>query len=599
MPPTVRRELRTRFAETVDPESPWPEYPRPQLRRDRWQTLNGPWELAIVEDDADEPAAYPLRIRVPFPIESALGGVQARVEPGDRAWYRRRFRAPDRAPAERLLLHFGGVDWSCEVFVDGARVGSHVGGHVPFCFDVTEALGDGPEHVLVVAVRDPTDAGPQPVGKQSLDPKLIQYTAVTGIWQTVWLEPVPATRVRQVRATSCLAREQVHLEVAVEGDAAGSPLEVEARVGEVRARGPAGARLTLELPGLRAWSPDDPFLYDVRVRLLRDGNPIDVAESYFGAREIGTARDAAGHWRITLNGDPFFPLGPLDQGWWPDGLYTAPTDEALAFDVEATRRMGFNCIRKHVKIEPARWYWHADRLGVLVWQDMPSPPYDQSAFIRRVLKEKIRPQDADYALTISEAGAAAYRDELDAMLDALAPFPCIGVWVPFNEAWGQHDTRAVIDAVAAKDPSRLVDGPSGWKDAGEGAIRDHHLYNEEADFPGADPQRPTAYGEFGGLGLRVESHVAVDRGWGYQDFDGPDALEERYRELYATLEALVDRGLAGAIYTQTTDVESELNGLLTYDRAVFKIDPETLAGIHARLLARSSVTMGGPDQETR
>ena len=583
--------LRTAWADDLDPECPLPEYPRPQLRRERWQNLNGRWELAITSRGAARPASFDRHIVVPFPVESALGGVQQRVEPGQCVWYRRALEPRPLGATERLLLHFGAVDWECEVFVDGSRVGSHRGGFDPFSFDITDALtADGP-HELLVAVRDPTDTGPQPVGKQALKPRLISYTAVTGIWQTVWLEPVPAERIERVCARATLRDGRVAMRTSLAGAVAGDRVEVVIRAGEERVaeiRGDAsGGEALLEgtLADIHPWSPDDPFLYDLEVALIRDEEELDRVGSYFGAREIAIGPDPSGVQRILLNGAPVFQLGPLDQGWWPDGLYTAPSDEALAFDIEATKRMGFNMIRKHVKVEPARWYWHADRLGVLVWQDMPSGDgaFDLGKAIWDRFVRRVHPANAEHDLERTPDSAAIYYRELDAMLDALDPFPCIVAWVPFNEAWGQFDTDAVLEHVAAHDPGRLVDGPSGWKDTGSGQLRDYHMYQREAKLPPLG-DRPLVYGEFGGLGLKVDGHRAVRGGWGYVSFETPQELEAAYVEILETIEDLVTRGLSAAVYTQTTDVEGEINGLLTYDRAVFKIAPEILEPLHRRII---------------
>lgn len=583
--------LTTRWTDDVDPASVLPEYPRPQLRRPRWQSLNGAWALALVGRDEPRPTSFPREILVPFPIESRLGGVEDTPGPERRAWYRRSFEAPALGPEDQLRLHFGAVDWEAEVFVNGQPVGRHCGGFDPFHFDVTDALATcGPDE-LVVAVWDPCDTGPQPVGKQTLTPFGIQYTGTSGIWQTVWLEPVPVACIESVRARSDLARGRVLLSVELSGVLPGDSLQVSARAGSDEV---ASAVTTLQhdrgeieltIPALRPWSPDDPFLHDLQLGLERDGQVLDRVDSYFGAREVRTERDEQGTPRLFLNGSPVLHLGPLDQGFWPDGLYTAPTDEALAFDLEATLAMGFNTIRKHVKVEPARWYWHADRLGVLVWQDMPSPRFDQRAFFEEIKKQRLPPDQLTYTLEVEPEVERHYRDELDAMLRALAPFPSIVVWVPFNEAWGQFATDEILADVAHRDPDRIVDGPSGWKDTGSGQVRDLHVYNREAEWPEATDDRPQVYGEFGGLKLAIPGHTAVEKGWGYDACDSAQDFAKRYTQILETVEFLVPRGLAGAIYTQTTDVESELNGLLTYDRRRFKIAPEALAELHRRILA--------------
>ena len=546
--------------------------------------LNGPWDLAITQGDDPAPDDYAEQVLVPFPVGSALSGVDHVLGPDERLWMRRRFVAPELGPGERLRLHFGAVDWECEIWCNEQWAGTHRGGYDPFHVDVTAAITDRAEQELIVAVSDPTDTGTQPLGKQTLNPFAIQYTAVAGIWQTVWLEPIPATSIERVTATTSIDERRVTVRVDVSGGRSGDRVEVGATSNETEvARGDAAvvagvAAITLGFRELRLWSPDDPHLYDLHVTVGRQGRTLDEATSYVGAREVGVARDADGIWRLTLNGSPIFHLGLLDQGWWPEGLYTAPTDDALAFDIAATKAMGFNTIRKHVKVEPARWYWHADRLGVLVWQDMPSTRFDMIEFGRQ-MAAGVEPADMDWDAVSPGRDPASFRRELDAMLDALASFPSIVVWVPFNESWGQHDTDAVLAHVAARDPSRLVDGPSGWVDTGTGHIRDHHVYRQEADLPPLDDRRPLVYGEYGGLKLAVDGHVARDDGWGYADTATAAELTDAYAALTETIAGLVDRGLAGAIYTQTTDVESELNGLLTYDRES-KIPTARLARMH-------------------
>jgi beta-galactosidase/beta-glucuronidase len=495
------------------------------------------------------------------------------------------------------MLHFGAVDWEAEVWLNGEPLGVHQGGFDPFSFDVTQALTAGGEQELLVAVWDPTNTGASAVGKQHLVPHGIRYTAVSGIWQTVWLEPVPAVHIRSVAAASTdLTAGSVTLALETRNRQPGDEIEVVVRannsaVFSVRnVERSDQVNLSVSPPDLRAWSPDDPFLYDLQVNLWRGDTLLDSVESYFGAREVGVARDGDGAWRLTLNGSPVFHLGLLDQGWWPDGLYTAPTDEALAFDIEATKRMGFNTIRKHVKVEPARWYWHADRLGVMVWQDMPTgSDRDASRFTQMldqavdfVMAELFGVEDG--RLERLPASAEHFRRELASMMTALKSFPSIVAWVPFNEAWGQFDTDAILAEVSALDPTRLVDGPSGWVDTGSGDMRDLHMYGREASFiTPLPPHRPVVYGEFGGLGYPVKGHLAVESGWGYSGYESQASYESAYVDLLSLIESLVPQGLAGAIYTQTTDVESEINGLITYDRKRFKISPERLAEINGRL----------------
>jgi beta-galactosidase/beta-glucuronidase len=595
--------ITTPWTDQVDPDLPLPEYPRPQLRRDDWQNLNGRWQYAITHEAAPRPESFSKEIIVPFAIESLLSGVQGALSPEERLWYRRFFDAPSPKRGQRLLLHFGAVDWEAEVWLNGASLGVHRGGYDPFSFDVTDFLKPGGRQELVVAVRDPTNLGPGAYGKQHLVPHGIRYTAVSGIWQTVWLETVPASRVEKLVSRTNVSAAEVALYVKTQNAQAQDEVELTVvAAGEIV----DVQRVTLESDAavlrfapdhLRLWSPDDPFLYDVQVRLLRGDQQVDFVRSYFGAREVAAAEDSDGVTRLVLNGQPVFHLGLLDQGWWPDGLYTAPTDAALAFDIEATRRMGFNTIRKHVKVEPARWYWHADRLGLLVWQDMPTGDGGANRFgqVLRQASDVVSTQisgDPWRELDRSPESAALFRKELAAMMTHLEPFTSIVAWVPFNEAWGQFDTDAILSRVSRKDPSRLVNGPSGWFDTGTGDMLDLHPYNRESAFVEQLPSgRALVYGEFGGLALPLEDHLSVPEGWGYAGFTSNTEFEVAYSELMTLIESLVPRGLAGAIYTQTTDVESEINGLLTYDRREFKVWPEKLAKMHERVISSGATAL--------
>ncbi len=535
--------LLTRWAADVDTAHVLPEYPRPQMVRSAWLNLNGWWDYAVRDSAAPEPRSWDGRILVPFPIESQLSRVRRSVDETHRLWYHTTFRA--LAPAGgRLLLHFGAVDWQADVYVNGRRVGTHRGGYDPFTFDVTDALRGAGDQELVVRVWDPTDAGTQPRGKQVRRPHGIWYTSVTGIWQTVWLEPVPAAFVAALDVRPDVDSSRVVVRVTASAAAGDAAVRAEVRSGGrvvASTRGTVGT-LVLPIPDPRLWSPDDPFLYDLRVSL----GP-DTVSSYFGMRKISVAPDSTGTLRLFLNDRPLFEFGPLDQGWWPGGLYTAPTDEALRSDIVTTRRLGFNMARKHVKVEPARWYYWADKLGLLVWQDMPSG---------------------------ENAGPAA-RDEFAAELrhvvDARRNHPSIVMWVPFNEGWGQHDTERVVSWLKAYDPGRLVDNASGWTDRGVGDVVDVHAYPGPA-IPPRDRRRARVLGEFGGLGLPLDGHTWLDRdNWGYRSFTDTAALGTAYLALLNQLRYLEAEGLAAAVYTQTTDVEIEVNGMMTYDRAVVKL----------------------------
>jgi beta-galactosidase/beta-glucuronidase len=566
--------LSTPWTDKVTADRALPEYPRPQMVRPKWTNLNGLWDYAIVEKDAARPAQFEGKLLVPYPVESALSGVKKPLSPEQRLWYRRTFTATP-AKGTRLLLHFGAVDWRAEVFVNGNSIGIHEGGYDPFTLDITDALKpQAKDQELVVAVWDPTDSGLQPRGKQVLNPNGIWYTAVSGIWQTVWLEPVPAEHIDNIVMTPDLDGRRLRLHVD-----AGAPADFIATArlrGQTvgRVRGKTGQDLAIPLARVAPWSPDSPTLYDLEIA-LRSG---DAVKSYFGMRKVEVRKDAAGANRIFLNNAARFLIGPLDQGWWPDGLYTAPTDEALRSDIETLKKLGFNMCRKHVKVEPARWYYWCDKLGFLVWQDLPSAMMRGSS----PNPTSVRKGSAEDAKFPPEA-ATGFRRELEAMVRQLHNAPSIVVWVPFNEGWGQHDTNEILRWVKSLDPSRLVDGPSGWEDRGYGDFKDMHDYPGPGMFP-LMPDRASVLGEFGGLGLPLEGHLWWNkRNWGYRTFEERAKLQEAYEALITKLAPLVKQGLAAAIYTQTSDVEGEVNGLMTYDRKMVKFDAAKLAALHRKL----------------
>jgi hypothetical protein len=548
----AKAPLMTRWARDVDPQSPHPEYPRPQMVRKQWQNLNGLWQYAVARHDEQPPLGrdLPGRILVPFPIESALSGVMERAE---RLWYRRTFDVPERWRAGRVLLHFQAVDWETVVLVNGRQVGSHRGGYDAFSFDVTDALVSGPGQELVVYVFDPTSDGDQPRGKQVKDPKGIWYTPTTGIWQTVWLEPVPAARINGLAFVPDIDASCLRVTVEGVGTDAAHTVQLVARDGErkvAEAFGGVGAEIRLDLPkdALKLWSPEEPFLYDLTVGLQLGDKAVDEVGSYFGMRKVDLVKDEQGFVRMRLNNEPYFMVGPLDQGFWPDGLYTAPTDEALRADVQITKDLGFNMTRKHVKIEPARWYYWCDKLGLLVWQDMPNGN-------NRTPEAKVQ-----------------FETELKRMVAGFRNHPSIIMWVVFNEGWGQHDTERYCELVARWDPTRLINNASGWTDKKVGHVLDIHSYPGPA-APEPDPNRASVLGEFGGLGWGVPGHTWAEHAWGYRAAEGAEELTRRYRNLLRGVWELKEsRGLCAAVYTQITDVETECNGLLTYDRAVIKVD---------------------------
>ncbi len=564
--------LFTRWAKQISPENAHPEYPRPQMVRQAWQNLNGLWDYAIVPKDREEVADFQGRILVPFAAESALSGVMKPVGPENRLWYRRTFRVPDDWAGQRVLLHFEGVDWETTVSVNGREVGTHRGGYDPFTFDVTKALRESGEQEIVVSVWDPVDQGTQPRGKQVLDPRGIWYTSVTGIWRTVWLEPVPEASIAALRMVPDVDAGVLRLQVETSGAQGSETLHAKASDGKqprATAEGPVGKTLAIALDNPRLWWPRSPFLYDLHVALVRDGEVVDEVQSYFGMRKIGLGKDDEGIVRMMLNGEFIFQYGPLDQGWWPDGLYTAPTDEALRYDLEVLKDVGCNMLRKHVKIEPRRLYYWCDKLGLMVWQDMPNG----DRHVGRKGEDIERTPES----------AAQFELELKRMIDTLGNHPSIIMWVPFNEGWGQYDTARIVDLVKRQDPSRLVNQASGWADRGVGDILDIHRYPGPA-APEPQPDRAIVLGEFGGLGLPLPGHLWKEEGaWGYRGFKTREELSRAYLNLMSQLRPLVAAGLSGAVYTQTSDCEIEVNGLLTYDRAELKIDAERLNLAHRRL----------------
>ncbi len=570
----VKGPLSTKWAKDVKPDAPLPEYPRPQLVRADWANLNGVWQFAFGKEGDPAPIGKDLadKILVPYPVESALSGIMKPVETG-RVWYRRTFHVPAAWRDRKLVIHFGAVDWESTVWVNGKELGTHKGGYDGFDYDITSALkpdGQGDQEVIV-RVFDPTDDGTQPRGKQVNKPGGIFYTPTTGIWQTVWLEPVsrPAY-IESLKITPDVDAKQLVVVATVKGDdTAGVNVSVSMTEGEngkevADAAAEPGKPVALAVGNPKLWSPATPFLYGLKVELTRKGVTLDKIASYAGMRKVSIAKDSKGVNRTMLNNEPIFMVGPLDQGFWPDGLYTAPTDEALKYDVEITKQLGFNMTRKHVKVEPDRWYYWCDRVGLVVWQDMPSG--DRS----------ISPDDPD--ITRTPESARQYDLELKEMLDGLQAHPCIVTWVPFNEGWGQFDTKRVGEWIKKYDPTRLVDAVSGWADrAGVGDMHDYHHYPRPA-APPLEEKRAGVLGEFGGLALGVTDHFwQPDKNWGYQRTQNSAELTRKYEQLLKEGFGLRgDDGLNALVYTQITDVETEINGILTYDRAILKMDESRL-----------------------
>ena len=555
----VPGHIMTQWAKDVSQKNALPEYPRPQMVRKDWLNLNGLWELAIAPKDAPAPTVFGQKILVPYPVESALSGVAHLVQPAERVWYKRSIDIPKSWTGKRVILHFGAVDWDCTVTVNGKLTGKHSGGYSPFSMDITDALSASGKQEIVVSVWDPTDIG-QPHGKQVLKPGGIMYTATSGIWRTVWLEPVAKSHIASYTAIPDIDQEQLKVTIKADGSGEKATVKITALANGkpvANATGKPGEPILVKIKNPKLWSPDNPFLYDLQVTLL-DGPSTDSFTGYFGMRKISVLKDDAGINRLALNNKVLFQYGPLDQGFWPDGLYTAPTDAALKYDLEMTKKFGCNMLRKHVKTEPDRMYYWADKLGILVWQDMPAGgnPVDK------------RPN---------------FERELNEIIDSLENHPSIIMWVVFNEAWGQYDTQRLTQMVKQRDPNRIVNNASGWTDMKCGDVFDMHNYPGPG-MPAVEPDRVAVLGEFGGLGRPIKDHLWQDAGaWGYVSYKTASELTDAYVGLLSKMRPLIAKGLSAAVYTQTSDVEIEVNGLMTYDRAEIKID-ESRAAEAAALL---------------
>lgn len=556
--------ILTPWAENVDPLAPWPEYPRPDLKRERWINLNGLWEYAITSS-VTRPKEWNGKILVPFPVESALSGVKKRVSENEYLWYKRDFKVPVRWKNKQILLNFEACDWETTVWIDGKEAGSHKGGYDPFVFDITPLLEKGNSHKLLVKVWDPTDKGFQPRGKQVTGPGGIWYTPATGIWQTVWIEPVDKSYISSFRSTSDIDNGKVTIKTDVV-----NPGNTELTIcvkskGKTvsTASGAPGSPLTLNITDPILWSPDNPFLYDLEL-ILKEGNKTrDHVTSFLGMRKISLGRTDDGFTRILLNNEFVWQNGPLDQGFWPDGVYTPPTDEAMVYDLEQTRQMGFNMLRKHVKIENRRFYHWCDVMGLLVWQDMPSG----DEYISGTMPD----------ITKSPEATAQFEYELKRLIETKYNHPSIIMWVAFNEGWGQFDTERITRLISEFDPTRLVNSASGWTDRGTGNVNDIHHYPEPM-VPAPEDSRVIVLGEFGGLGLPVPGHTWEQKNWGYRNMEDSLQLLSRFASYYDQVHTFVEEnGLSASVYTQTTDVETETNGLMTYDRKVNKMGVANVA----------------------
>jgi hypothetical protein len=585
--------ISSQWAKEVTDKNAWKEYPRPQLVRSKWLNLNGLWDYKVLAKGSPTPSAFDGKILVPYSIESSLSGVQKPLLPEQELWYERTLTLPADWKGQDVVLHFGAVDWQSSVYVNDKEVGQHTGGSDSFSFNITSHLKPGTQKIRV-KVTDPTDSYIQPRGKQVLNPQGFWYTAVSGIWQTVWLEPVSPTYISYLNPVPDVDKETIAFQSKLAKPQGNELLEmvVSYKNKEVKKlKVPFSSNFDLDLRNAMLWSPDDPNIYTIKVNLSRNGKILDSFSSYFTMRKISLGTDDRGFTRIMLNNKPLFQWGTLDQGWWPESLLTPPSDAAMKYDMEVLKKMGFNMIRKHIKVEPARYYYHADTLGMLLWQDMPSGFTKLNDPVNHLKFD----DPNDWARP--KKSADEFEAEWKSIMDNLRFFGSIVVWVPFNEGWGQYDTKRITDWTQKYDPSRLVDATSGWTDRKVGHMFDAHQYPGPAMEPAEDnPGRAIVLGEFGGLGWPVKGHLWNEdkRNWGYRTFVTEAEYKSELNQIIHNLYPLLSKGLSAAIYTQTSDVEGEVNGLMTYDRRYNKIAIDAMKRIsdsvfHQYLKARTII----------
>lgn len=579
-------ELKTKWTDSVDIECPLPEYPRPQMVRSDWQNLNGRFDYAITPMNDSFPENYDGEIIVPFAPESYLSGVGRTLQKDEFLWYRKNFILKDCFIGKRTLLHFGAVDWKCKVYINGQKAGSHQGGYVPFTIDITDYIADG-ENELIIQVYDPTDDYWQDRGKQVHESKGFWYTSTSGIWQTVWLEPVSDTYIKNIRFTPDIDSSEINIKTDFDGEANIKAIIKDGE--EIIFAGTIEKDESVKIKEQKLWSPENPFLYDIAIALCdEDGGIIDVVTSYFGMRKFSLGYDDKAIPRLCLNNKPYFQNGLLDQGYWSDGGLTAPCDEAMIFDIKSMKELGFNMLRKHIKVEPHRWYYHCDRLGMIVWQDMVCGATNIDMLLVGVLPNiyvrKIKDDKYKWFGVEDEKCREEHEKAIYETMDKLYNFTSIACWVPFNEAWGQFDAKRISEEMKTYDPTRFVDHASGWHDQGGPDFKSVHQYILPVTMPKADG-RPFVLSEFGGYSRIIENHVwNRQKSFGYVMFKTKDKLTAAYKKLFEKqIIPKIEKGLSATVYTQVSDVEFEVNGIYTYDRELLKLDAETVKEINSRM----------------
>ena len=573
-------KIKTKWGKELDPKNVWPEYPRPQLERKDWLNLNGPWSYSIREPDYLKPEKHDGKILIPFSLESSLSGVMKSLTDKQVIWYEKEFEFPEEWNGKKILLHFGAVDWKCTLYVNEAKIGEHSGGYSPFCFDITNRIKEG-INKIVLQVYDPTNRGEQPIGKQTLSPGSIWYTPISGIWQTVWLEPVNENYITKLEVNNDYDNKEIKITFKLNSEEK-LPLNVKLEFNENEIQtiqGNSNEEITIKISDedFHPWSPSEPNLYNIKAELLsKEGKVIDSLVSYTTIRKIEQRKDLSGNFRIFLNNKPIFNMGTLDQGYWPDGLYTPPSEEAMIYDIQKLKDLGFNTIRKHIKVEPWRYYYQCDKIGMMLWQDMPSGDLGGNKWEPDVL-------NGGTDVERSQESKNTYYKELEEIIDHLKFFQCIIIWVPFNEAWGQFETEKTVEFTKEKDPLRLINAASGGNHRVCGNIIDLHSYPGPRQAFKED-SLINVLGEYGGLGLNIEGHTWNEDNWGYAVFKTKEEVTERYEQYIDELIRLIESGFSAAIYTQTTDVESEINGLITYDREEVKIIEERIKAANEKLI---------------